>query len=121
MFTAGATESNNLALFGTRSGARGDRRRIVTSAIEHKAVLGPCQELEKQGFEVVVLPVEADGTVDLEAAKEAINNNTLLVSVQAANNEIGTIQPIAEGGAPSPQPRRARTLRRGSGRWQDTD
>lgn len=94
VFTGGATEANNLAILGLARGAGGGRRRIVTSAIEHKAVLGPCQELEKQGFEVIVLPVDGFGRVDFEAAKEAITEDTLLVSVQAASNEIGTIQPV---------------------------
>jgi cysteine desulfurase len=96
VFTGGATEANNLAILGLARGAGGDRRRIVTSAIEHKAVLGPCRELEKQGFEVIVLPVDELGWVNLDAAKEAITENTLLVSVQAASNEIGTIQPVAQ-------------------------
>lgn len=96
IFTSGATESNNLALFGLARGAGEGRRRIVTTAVEHKAVLAPCQELERQGFDVVVLPVNEKGTVDLAAAEEAINEDTLLVSVQAANNEIGTIQPVAQ-------------------------
>ncbi len=97
LFTAGATESNNLALFGLARGA-GKGRRIVTTAVEHKAVLAPCQELGKQGFDVVVLPVDEDGAVDLAAAEEAITEDTLLVSVQAANNEIGTIQPVTQVG-----------------------
>lgn len=95
VFTAGATEANNLAISGLARGTNGTRRRIVTSAIEHKAVLSPCRELEKQGFEIVVLPVDALGQVDPDAAEQEINENTLLVSIQAANNEIGTIQSIA--------------------------
>ncbi len=96
VFTAGATESNNLALFGLARESEGGRRRIITTAIEHKAVLGPCEELRKQGFETVSLPVDEEGTVDLVAAEQAITEDTLLVSVQAANNEIGTIQPVAQ-------------------------
>jgi cysteine desulfurase len=95
-FTSGATESNNLALFGLAHDSRRGRRRIVTTSVEHKAVLGPCQELAKQGFDVVVLQVNNEGKVELEAAEEAINDDTLLVSIQAANNEIGTIQPLAQ-------------------------
>jgi cysteine desulfurase len=95
-FTSGATESNNLALFGLARTSSKGRRRIVTTSVEHKAVLGPCGELAKQGFDVVVLPVNKKGTVELEAAEEAINNDTVLISIQAANNEIGTIQPVAE-------------------------
>ncbi|HEX8600716.1 MAG TPA: cysteine desulfurase family protein [Chloroflexia bacterium] len=106
IFTAGATESNNLAILGLALGTQAGyhlgvntqpkRRRIVTTAIEHKSVLGPCHALEQEGYEVVTLPVRSDGRVDLEAARGAIADGTLLVAVQAANNEIGTIQPIAE-------------------------
>jgi len=94
VFTSGATESNNLVLLGLTSSDQ-SRRRIVTTAVEHKSVLEPCRILHERGFEVVVLPVLPDGTVDLAAAEAAINEETLLVSVQTANNEIGTIQPIA--------------------------
>jgi cysteine desulfurase len=96
VFTSGATEGNNLALFGLARGSGEGRRRILTTPIEHKAVLGPCRELERQGFEVVVLPVDEEGTVNLEAAEDAIDGDTLLVSIQAANNEIGTIQPVTK-------------------------
>lgn len=97
VFTSGATESNNLVILGlARASKVGRRKRIITSAIEHKAVLLPCEELEKEGFEIVVLPAEPDGRVSLTAAREAINDQTLLVSIHTANNEIGTIQPIAE-------------------------
>ena len=97
MFTAGATESNNLAILGLARAASGsDRHRVVTSAIEHKAVLLPCQELQREGFEVVVLPAEANGLISVVAAQEAIDHQTLLVSIQAANNEIGTLQPVLE-------------------------
>lgn len=96
IFTSGATESNNLAIFGLARGGTAHRKRIVTTAIEHKAVLGPCQELQRQGFEVIQLPVNREGLVDLNAARSAITDETLLVSIQAANNEIGTIQPVAE-------------------------
>ena len=68
----------------------------MTSAIEHKAILGPCKKLTDAGFEIVFLPVDSLGHVSVEAAKAAINEHTLLVSIQAANNEIGTIQPVAE-------------------------
>ncbi|GAP17316.1 cysteine desulfurase family protein [Levilinea saccharolytica] len=97
IFTAGATESNNLAILGlARSHASAQRKRIVTCAVEHKAVLGPCKKLEEEGFDVVILPVDEGGRVLLDAAKEAINEDTLLVSIQVANNEIGTLQPIQE-------------------------
>lgn len=97
VFTAGATESNNLAILGLARMARSSkRRRIVTTAVEHKAVLLPCKRLVEEGFELVVLPVDDNGRVILDAARAEINAETLLVSVQAANNEIGTIQPVAE-------------------------
>lgn len=95
IFTSGASESNNLAILGVaRHCGPSTRSRIVTSAVEHKAVLLPCQHLEQLGFEVVVLPVDGLGRVSLESAADVIDDNTLLVSIQAANNEIGTIQPI---------------------------
>jgi len=96
VFTGGATESNNLAITGLAHGSDGKRKRIVTSSVEHKSVLVPCTELKKQGFEVIILPVDREGRVDLDAAEKAITRETLLVSVQAANNEIGTIQPVSE-------------------------
>ena len=95
VFTSGATESNNLAILGLARAFGSKRRRIVTTPVEHKAVLGPCRELEKEDFDLVVLPVDRTGIVDLAAA-EAINQSTLLVSIQAANHEIGTIQPVRE-------------------------
>lgn len=95
VFTSGATESNNLAILGLGRKAVGGRRyRIVTTSVEHKAVLKPCHVLESLGYEVVVLPVDLNGYVDLIAAETAINDRTLLVSVQAANNELGTLQPV---------------------------
>ena len=98
LFTSGATESNNLAILGLVRGlaSHTDRKRIVTTKIEHKAVLAPCQELAKEGYELVYLPVDGRGRVDLEAAETLITENTLLVSLQAASNEIGTIQPIKQ-------------------------
>lgn len=96
VFTSGASESNNLAIFGVAGAHRGGRRRIITTPIEHKAVLEPFRRLAQQGFELVWLPVDSKGRVDLEAAERLINHETLLVSVQAANNEIGTIQPVAK-------------------------
>jgi cysteine desulfurase len=96
-FTSGATESNNLAIRGLAwQKAKSNRYRIVTSVIEHKAVLQPCRKLEEKGFEVIYIPVNSDGLVQIEDIKSAIDDSTLLVSIQTANNEIGTIQPIAE-------------------------
>ncbi|WP_291426626.1 cysteine desulfurase family protein [Deinococcus sp.] len=97
LFTSGATESNNLALYGvTRAATAGGnhRRRIITSPIEHKAVLEPCQDLANQGFDVQYVPVDATGLVDLQALADLLTEDTLLVSIQAANSEIGTLQPI---------------------------
>ena len=93
VFTSGATESTNLVFWGLLLAPR-TRRHIVVSAIEHKAVLESAALLEEQGFEVTRLPVTPDGVVDLNIAARAITPETALVSVQAANNEIGTIQPV---------------------------
>lgn len=93
VFTSGATESTNLVFWGLLLAPR-TRRHIVVSAIEHKAVLESASLLEEQGFEVTRLPVTPDGIVDLNIAARAITSETALVSVQAANNEIGTIQPV---------------------------
>lgn len=95
IFTGGATESNNLAILGLgRANGHGGRTRIVTSAVEHKAVLLPCRQLREEGYELIVLPVDREGRVPIDEAEKAINDRTLLVSVQAANNEVGTLQPI---------------------------
>ncbi len=96
-FTSGATESNNLAIFGI-SGARAKQslNRIVTTEIEHKAVLLPFKKLQEAGFELCLIPVDRNGRIIVDAAEELINTNTLLVSAQIANNEVGTIQPVAE-------------------------
>ena len=97
IFTSGATESNNLAILGLGRRAAGrQRNRIVTTAVEHKAVLEPCRVLTSLGYEVVVLPVDSEGCVDVRAADATINERTLLVTVQAANNEIGTLQPVSQ-------------------------
>ena len=96
IFTSGATESNNIAIQGLVRGSGSSRKNIITSPIEHKAILNQCKALEKQGYEIVILPVSREGVVDLNAAKQEIDGDTLVVSVQAASNEIGTIQPIQE-------------------------
>lgn len=99
VFTSGGTESDNAALFGAAwaQRARG-RNGIVTSAIEHHAVLHACRELEKQGFKLTVLPVDDQGRVSVRDAEAAIDESTAVVSIMAGNNETGTIQPIAEIG-----------------------
>lgn len=96
IFTAGATESNNLIFLGLLLSEKPENRRVVTSAIEHKSVLEPAAFLAEKGFDVVHLPVTRYGVIDLDAARELISTNTALVSVHAANNEIGTLQPIKE-------------------------
>lgn len=96
IFTGGATESNNLAILGVARASKGGRKGVVTCAIEHKSVLLPCKELAKSGFDAVVLQVDRYGRVPLDALEAVLNQDTLLVSIQSANNEIGTIQPIPE-------------------------
>ena len=99
-FTSGATESNNWAVKGLlMPGAPVRGRRVVTSAVEHVSVIGPCRTLERAGFEMVVVGVDSDGVVDLDAARAAVNESTALVTMTLASNEIGTIEPIAEVGA----------------------
>ena len=95
-FTAGGSESDNWALKGTAFAHREKGNHIITTQIEHHALLHTCQWLERQGFEVTYLPVDADGLVDPADVERAITNRTILVSVMMANNEIGTIEPIAE-------------------------
>lgn len=94
VFTSGATESNNLAIKGVLAGAGPDRCHIVTVCTEHHAVLDTCRRLASKGVEVTVLPVQGDGLVDLEAVRLAVSERTALVSVMAANNEIGVLQPL---------------------------
>lgn len=96
VFTAGGTEADNLAIFGVVRAARGPQKHVITTAIEHPAVLGPCAELEREGVTVTRLPLGASGVVDPDDVARALRPETVLVSVMHANNEIGTIQPIAE-------------------------
>lgn len=99
VFTSGGTESDNLALFGAAETRKDRGRHIITTAIEHHAVLHACGRLEKQGYEVTYLPVDRQGQVHPEQVREAIRPDTILISVMYANNEVGTIQPIEEIGA----------------------
>jgi cysteine desulfurase len=100
VFTSGGTESNNLAIFGSARLLRSRGRHIITSAIEHHAVLQCCEQLERrEGFHVTCLPGSPEGRIDPEALASAIRPDTILVSLMAANNEIGTIQPVANLGA----------------------
>src|SRR5216683_1151167 len=98
IFTSGATESNNLAIKGVAEMYREKGNHIITQVIEHKAVLDTCKRLEKQGYRVTYLPVSKDGLIDLDELKRAIDDKTILVTIMAANNEIGVLQPIAEIG-----------------------
>lgn len=95
-FTAGATESNNIALLGAAETNASNRRKIITTPIEHKSVLGPCERLASRGYELCQCAVRGDGRIDIGALAEQIDERTFAVSVQAANNEIGTTQPISE-------------------------
>ena len=98
-FTSGATESNNLAIKGAVETLRSRGNHIVTVATEHKSVLDVCRQFGTQGVEVTVLGVNADGLIDLDELRRVLTPGTVLVSVMAANNEIGTLQPMAEIGA----------------------
>jgi cysteine desulfurase len=99
VFTSGATESDNLAIKGAAAMYREKGDHIITAVTEHKAVIDTCKRLEKDGFRVTYLPVKKDGLVDLDQLREAITDKTILVTIMAANNEIGVLQPIAEIGA----------------------
>jgi cysteine desulfurase len=100
IFSSGGTESNNLAIFGTARSLKSKGKHLITSAVEHDAVLQSFDYLEKkEGFEVTLLPVDSGGLVSVDDLKKAIRPDTILVSIMAANNEIGTIQPVAKLGA----------------------
>src|SRR6202158_1909141 len=98
IFTSGATESDNLAIKGVAEMYREKGNHIITAVTEHKAVLDTCKRLEKYGFRVTYLPVQKDGLVDLDDLKRAMDDKTILVTIMAANNEIGVLQPVAEIG-----------------------
>src|SRR5438876_1939002 len=98
VFTSGATESDNLAIKGVAEMYREKGNHIITAVTEHKAVLDTCKRLEKYGYRVTYLPVQKDGLVDLEDLKRAMDDKTILVTIMAANNEIGVLQPIEEIG-----------------------
>ena len=99
IFTSGATESNNLAIKGAAAMYRRQGNHIITTQVEHRAVLDPCRRLERDGFRVTYLPVDAFGQVSPPQVADAITPDTILVSVMLANNEVGTLQPVAEIGA----------------------
>jgi len=98
IFTSGATESNNLAIKGIAEMYRERGNHIITQATEHKATLDTCKRLEKAGYRVTYLPVKADGLIDMDDLKRAIDDKTILVTIMIANNEIGVVQPVAEIG-----------------------
>ncbi|HEY9805910.1 MAG TPA: aminotransferase class V-fold PLP-dependent enzyme, partial [Candidatus Obscuribacterales bacterium] len=99
VFTSGATEANNLAIKGVAEAYISKGRHIITVSTEHNAVLDPCRYLESLGFEVTYLSVQSDGLINLGELEQAFRPDTILVSVMAANNEIGVLQPLAEIGA----------------------
>lgn len=99
VFTSGATESDNLAVLGVARFYKDKGRHIITSNIEHKAVLDACHALEKEGFEITYLPVDKLGLISPDQVREAIRPDTILVSIMWGNNEIGTVNPIADIGA----------------------
>ena len=96
VFASGGTEADNLALFGTVRGAKRASRHVITTAIEHPAVLSTCAQLEREGVAVTCVPVSSDGIVDPDDIRRALRPDTVLVSVMHANNELGTVQPVAE-------------------------
>jgi cysteine desulfurase len=98
IFTSGATESDNLAIKGVAEAYRPKGNRIITAATEHKAVLDSCKRLEKCGYGVTYLPVRADGLIDMQQLEGAFTEKTILVTIMAANNEIGVVQPVAKIG-----------------------
>jgi cysteine desulfurase len=98
IFTSGATESTNLALKGVAEMYKERGNHIITQVTEHKATLDTCKRLEKSGYRVTYLPVQADGLIDIEDLKRAMDDQTIVVSIMYANNEIGVVQPIAEIG-----------------------
>jgi cysteine desulfurase len=97
-FSSGGTESNNNAIFGVVAAASGASKHVITSAIEHSAVLDPCKALAQRGVAVTILPVDREGVVNPEDVRRAIRHDTVLITIMLANNELGTIEPIAEIG-----------------------
>ena len=98
IFTSGATEANNLAIKGVAESYMSQGKHIITVATEHSAVLEPCRYLQSLGFELTILPVRSNGLIDLALLESTLRDDTILVSIMVANNEIGVVQPIAEIG-----------------------
>ena len=98
IFTSGGTEADNLAIFGTVAAMKNKGNHIITTNIEHHAVLNPCKQLELDGFDVTFLEVDENGRIHAEQVQEALTDETILVSIMFGNNEVGTIQPIKEIG-----------------------
>src|SRR5881398_37574 len=98
IFTSGGTESDNLAIKGVTEIYKEKGNHLITAVTEHKAVLDSCKRLEKYGYRVTYLPVQRDGLIDLDTLRQALNDSTILISIMAANNEMGVLQPIAEIG-----------------------
>ena len=99
LFTSGGTESNNTAIIGAAMANKRSGRHIITSSVEHASVLSVMQFLEEQGFEITYLPVNHDGVISVEELKNAVREDTILVSLMHVNNEIGAVMPIEEAGA----------------------
>lgn len=98
IFTSGGTEGDNLAIFGVACAVPGEKKHIITTRVEHNAVINVCQELQRRGVEVTFVPVSREGVVDPEEIRRALRPETVLISVMYANNELGTVQPLEEIG-----------------------
>lgn len=98
IFTSGGTEADNIAVYGTAAAMKTKGNHIITTNIEHHAVLNPCKQLELEGYEVTLLEADINGRIDVSQVKEALTDKTILVSIMLGNNEVGTVQPIREIG-----------------------